>query len=147
MATLAQIFDQLADNVRAITETIDDVDVQVEGRMVLNPTAPCIDMYPSDPSMDPETAAFADEIGGELITIRARVGTADHEAGQDLLLALMDDEDDLSLVAALTEDPTINGLGKIDIRGRTGYALFPLPQGDGVLLGFLINAIVVKYHS
>jgi hypothetical protein len=86
-------------------------------------------------------------MGGELITVRARVSTADHEAGQGLLLAFMDDEDDLSIVNALTDDPTLNGMGQIDVRGRTGYALFPVPAGDGVLLGCLWNAIVLKAHS
>jgi hypothetical protein len=48
---------------------------------------------PADPSADAQLGAFGDLVGGELITVRARVGTADTDAGQDLLLALMDDED------------------------------------------------------
>src|SRR5262245_21853123 len=108
MATLAELMDALADEIR---ETLDDsdVDVQVEGRMELTPTVPCIDIYPTDPSDDPELAAFGEEIGGELLTIRARVSPADVDAGQDLLLAFMDDEDDLAIVTSIA-DRSLGGI-------------------------------------
>jgi hypothetical protein len=148
MATLAAILDEMSDAIRNVVVQVTDVDTQVEPRMVLNPSPPCIDMYPGDPSTDPETAAFGEEIGGELITVRVRVDTADNEAGQNLLLAFMDDEDPLSIVNALADEPTLNGLASsLDVRGRSGYALFPVPQGDGVLLGCLFNLIVLKAHS
>jgi hypothetical protein len=109
-ATLAEIMDALADQIWEAINNVLDVDVQVEPRMVLSPTPPTIDMYPADPSTDPDLRAFTDMLGGELIVVRARVQTADHEAGQDLLLALMDDEDDLSIVRAIQADPTLGGL-------------------------------------
>ncbi len=147
MSTLAQILDEMAAEIRNVVSQVSGVDIQVEPRMVLNPTPPCIDLYPGDPSMDPETAAFGELVGGELITIRARVQTADDVAGQDLLLAFMDDEDPLSIAAAVTDDPTLNGLGRADLRFRSGYALYPAPQGDGALLGCTWDMIVLKARS
>ena len=147
MTTLAAVLDEMADTIRSAVATVTDVDVQVEPRMVLNPTPPCIDMYPGDPSADQDTGGFGEELGGELITVRVRVDTADHEAGQDLLLAFMDLEDELSIVTALTDDPTLNGLGQIDVQGRSGFALFPVPAGDGVLLGCTFSTIVIRALS
>lgn len=147
MATLGAILDEMADQIRAQLVSVTDVDIQVEPRMVINASPPTIDMWPSDPSTDPDTAAHADLIGAEIITVRARVSTADSVAGQDLLLALMDDEDDLSILIALNDDPTLNGLGRLDVRNRSGYRLFPDPGGDGALLGCEWEVLVLKSHS
>lgn len=148
MATLAEIQDEMATQIRTALADVTDVDVQVEPRMVLNPTPPCIDVYPGDPSMDQDLAAMNDLVGGELITVRARVTTADSDAGQDLLLALMDDEDALSILLALNEDLTLNGLAAtLDVRSRSGYTLFPDPGGEGALLGCLWGVVVVKAKS
>lgn len=148
MSTLAQILDEMADTIRPIVASVTDVDVQVEPRIVLSPTPPTIDMFPSDPSNDQELAAFADDIGGELITVRVRVNTADSDAGQDLLLALMDDEDELSVVAALNDDPTLNGTASdCAFRSRTGYVIIPDPGGDAAYLGCLFQYVVIKARS
>lgn len=148
MSTLAEILDAMADAVRGVLDNVSDVDVQVEPRMILNPTPPCVDMYPADPSTDETLAAFGEQVGGELITVRARVGTSDNEAGQDLLLALMDDEDPLSVILALNDDTTLNGAcSDLHIPSRSGYALFPVASGDGILLGCLFNVVAVKARS
>lgn len=148
MATLAAIMDGLADSIRTGVADVTDVDVQIEGRMVRSPTPPCIDMYPSDPSDDQDTAAFNEMVGGELITVRARVSTADAEAGEDLLLALMDDEDPLSVWAALEADPTLGGVASsVHVRARSGYRDFPDLSGEGSYLGCLWTVVVVKAHS
>lgn len=149
MATLAAILDQMADQVRGVLDDVTDVKVQVEPRMVLNPSEQAtVDMYPGDPSTNQEIAAMGDLIGAELVTVRARLNTPDDVASQDLLLALMDDEDDLSLVLALNDEPSFNGLvSTMDIASRSGYTLFPSAQGDGVYLGFTLNVVVVKAHS
>lgn len=148
MATLAEIQDAMADLIRDNLDDITDLQVQVEPRMIVYPTPPTIDIYPGDPSEDPELASFGDLVGGELIVVRARVHTADSNAGQDILLALMDDEDPLSIVAALDSDPTLGGAASdTHMRGRGGFALFEYPGGDGILLGCLLNYIVVKARS
>lgn len=132
--------------IRNVTSQITDVAVQVEPRMVLNPTPPCIDMWPGDPATDPETAGFGEVRGGFLVTVRCRVSPVDNTAGQDLLLAFGDDEDDLSLTNALTDDPTLNGHGSLDVRSQSGWNLFPVPNGES-LVGFLIGVEVIKAQS
>src|SRR5688572_2096583 len=97
LAGLIEIMDEMAAQIRDVLAPVTDVDVQVEPRMVLSPTVPSIDIYPGDPSRDTDSAAFDDLSGGYLFTVRARVGTTDDNAGQDLLLAFMDDTDALCL--------------------------------------------------
>jgi hypothetical protein len=147
-ATLAEIMDALADQIRSVVVTVTDVDVQVESRMLLNPTPPAIDMYPADPSEEPELRAFGELVGGELITIRARCGTADHTAGQDLLLALMDDEDPLSIAQACNEDRQLGGLAAdLHLRERSGYITFIDSASDAALLGATWQVVVIKARS
>jgi hypothetical protein len=86
-AGLRTIRDEMADQIRAAMAAVTDIDVQVEPRWVPNPTPPCIDMYPGASPRDRETAAMsADDDEGYYITVRARVTTADSDAGQDLLV-------------------------------------------------------------
>lgn len=147
-ATLAEIMDALADQIRDALDDVTDVAVQVEGRMILSPTPPVIDIYPADPSNDQELRAFGDMVGGELLTVRARVNTADHEAGQELLLALMDDEDPLSIVQAIYDDKTLGGIAAtLDCRGRSGYVTFIDTVAEAALLGATWDVVVVKAKS
>lgn len=147
-ATLAELMDAMADQIRDAMQDVTDVDVQVEPRMVLNPTPPTIDMYPADPSSDPDLRAMGEFLGGEIITVRARVSTADHDAGQDLLLALMDDEDPLSIVQAIQEDDTLGGVAStLDCRDRSGYITFIDSASDAALLGATWSVVVVKARS
>lgn len=147
-AGLIEIMDEMANQIRAAVVAVTDVDVQVEGRMVLNPTPPTIDIFPGDSSRDGNSAAFDDVNGGYLFTVRARVNTADSEAGQDLLLAFMDDTDDLCLALALLDDKTLNGLASsLDVRDPSGYRLFEVPSGEGAYLGFQFTALVLAGES
>ena len=84
--------------------------MQFSGRMLAAPTPPSIDIWVGDPSRENEIAAFQEIAGEHIITVRARVGTVDNIAGQDLLLRLMDDEDEIGVAAILMEDQTLNGL-------------------------------------
>lgn len=124
--------DELADQIRAIVVAVTDVDVQVEPRMVMNPTTPSIDIYPSPEAREAGTAGFSDLAGAYLLTVRARVDPSDHDSAQDLLLAFMDDEDDLCIAAAIEDDPTLNGLASsVDVVSSTGFGVF----ADGAYLG------------
>lgn len=137
--------DALADQIRGVLDDVTDVDVQVEPRWVTNPTPPTIDIYPGDPSHDPEWRAFGEILGGELITVRARVDMSDSVAGQDLLLAFMDDEDPLSISQACEEDDTLGGLAQtLDVRSRSGYVRF---IEDSSEMGCLWGLVVVKARS
>jgi acyl-CoA thioesterase len=143
--TLAQILDAMADQIRDVTEQVTDVDVQVEPRWVVNPSPPTIDMYPADPSDEPELRSFGDPLGAELITVRARVGMSDHLEVQNLLLAFMDDTDPLSVALALMDDKTLGGVAQsLDVRSRSGYVRV-LEGGD--YLGCLWQVVVIKARS
>jgi hypothetical protein len=145
VATLAGLLDALADQIRSVIDDVTDVAVQVEPRWVVNCTPPCIDMYPADPSTDPDLRAFGEMLGGELITIRARIDMSDSTAMQDLLLAFMDDGDPLSITAALEENKTLGGrAGGLDVRDRSGYVRV-LEGGD--YLGCLWQVVVIKARS
>jgi hypothetical protein len=144
-ATLAQILDAMADQIRDVVDNVTDVDVQVEPRWVVNPSPPTIDMYPADPSDEPELRAFGEPLGADLITVRARVGMSDSLAIQDLLLAFMDDDDPLSIARALDDDTTLGGVAaSLDVRSRSGYVRV-LEGGD--YLGCLWQVIVLKARS
>lgn len=148
MATLADVMTSMADQIRDVLDDTTDIDIQVEGRMIINATPPTVDIFPSDPSDDLSLAAMGDLDGAELLTIRARVSTSDQDAGQDLLLAFMDDEDPLSIAAALHDDLTVGRrVQTLDLLSRSGYVLVPDAGGDGAYLGCLWTVLVVKAQS
>jgi hypothetical protein len=137
--------DALADQIRSVVDDVTDVEVQVEPRWVVNPTPPCIDIYPGDPSTDQELRAFTHVQGEPLITVRCRVGLTDNVAQQDLLLAFMDDEDALSITQAVAEDDTLGGVAtSTDLRSMTGFVRV-LEGGD--YLGCLWQFVVTKARS
>ena len=146
-AGLIEIMDEVADQIRAAMAAVTDVDVQVEPRLLVNPTPPAIDIYPADTPRDRETAGFAaGDDDGYYLTVRARVQTADNEAGQNLLLAFFDPTNTLSIGQALYDDPTLNGYASdLDIAGQTGYALYPTEEGT--LLGCQLNVRVIPANS
>src|SRR5262245_30247375 len=113
----------MADRIREVVSTgAPDVDVQVEPRWVSNPTPPCVDIYPGDPSRDLDSAAFDDVQGGYIITVRARVSTADSYAGQDLLIGFLDDENPLSIAVALDGQRQLGGHAfSTDVTNVSGY--------------------------
>jgi hypothetical protein len=149
LITLMQAMaDQIAGSVDGLVINGNTVNVQVEPKLVVNPTPPTIDIYPGSVARDTESAAFDDISGGYLLTVRTRVSTADNEAGQDLLLRFMDDTDDLCIAAALFADPTLDGwASSLTMRDPTGYTMFPDPGGEGALLGFSFTAIVLPATS
>ena len=148
-ATIAQIMDELATQIDDQLSTVTDVKLDVQGRAFKAQTVPAIDMYPTGLSgLDTDIAAFQENYGGWPINIRVRVSPADVYAGEDLLLGLMDDEDDLSIINTLAYDRTINGLASTmfwSIWG--GFIDFPEPGGEGTFLGSLLPIVIVKARS
>lgn len=118
--------------------------LQVDGRMMFNPTPPAIDIYPGDPFQD--AIAFGKGNNEFFLTVRARVHTADHEAGQDLLLAMMDPEANQSVAQAILFDRDLGDvIERLNIaEGPSGYGVFPDPNStDGSLLGCLWRVRVI----
>jgi hypothetical protein len=145
---MLELMQAIAAQIQTAVDADDRYDAfQVYPRLIWNPTPPTIDIYPGDPSRDPESAAFHDLDGGYLFTIRARVGTPDNEAGQNLLLAMLDDGDPLSIRAALDADPHLGGLGRIGPAGTTGYLFFPAANNEGAWLGAQWTVLVTPAHS
>jgi len=123
-------------------------EIQVFRGIMWNPTPPCIDFWPGSIFRDRASAAFDDISGGYLFTVRCRVTTADVEAGQDLLLRFMDDQDDLCVAAALTDEPTLNGnAATLDVRDLGGWVPYGDPGNEGSLLGFSFTCLVVPGAS
>lgn len=145
MSTLRVLLTEIADTIRTATS---DYDVQVEPRLVGLPTTPCIDIYPGqDPMFDERTQGFVDEQGGLRITVRARVQTNDSQANQDFLVDLMDDQTDVSIVAALTDDPTLGGHSDdVHLESVSGFVLIPNASGDP-FLGCLWRFLVLRAES
>jgi hypothetical protein len=147
LSALATIMDEMATAIRTALAGADE-DYQVEGRMILNPTTPSIDVYPGDPSRGDDSAGFVDLNGEHIFTVRARVSTNDHEANQNILIDLMDDENDLCIAAALEDDPTLNGhASSVFVRQVTGYVLYPTLDGAGVHIGCQWTVEVIPARS
>lgn len=147
IATLRELLDEMAATIRTAVNS-DDIDVQVEPRIVGSPSTPSIDMHlGSGPATDESTAGFVDAQGGFRITVRARVQTNDSEANQDFLVDLMDDQTDVSLINALYDDPTLNGLASsISMESVTGHTYIPGAGGD-VFLGCVWVFTVLRAES
>jgi hypothetical protein len=135
MATVAAIMDALAAQIAneiGGDGTANPVisHLQVDGRMVFNPTPPAIDVYPADPFQD--ALAFGKGNNELFLTVRARVTTADHEAGQDLLLSMMDPEATTSVAQAILSDRTLgNTVERVNVSaGPTAFGVFPAPAGE-----------------
>jgi hypothetical protein len=75
--------------------------LQVYAFLNSNPTPPSLDIYPGDPFQT--GAGFGVGQQQVFFTVRARVGTADEEAGTRQLLRLMDPNDRASVEAALED--------------------------------------------
>ena len=146
IASLREVLDGLRDQIEAAVAG-NGVDVQVYGRIVTRPSTPTIDMFLADPPSDPETAAFNDILGGDLITVRARVDTNDHESNQDVLIDLMDQYSDLSVAAAIMDDPTLGGLANLDIRGNTGMREYLALSGELLAMGAEWTVLALRIES
>jgi hypothetical protein len=73
--------------------------LQVYPFLNTNPTPPSLDVYPGEPFQS--GAGFGTGNTQAFFTVRARVSTADQEAGTRLLLRLLDPDDPASVEAAL----------------------------------------------
>lgn len=123
MSGLLTIMDELATVIRdTLSETT--FPVQVEPRMIFAPEPLSIDIYPGAVSRDDATAAFGDISGGYLLTVRARINKDDTDAAQDVLLALMDDEDPLCLGAAIHESDLDGSAASVSVTDPSGFLLF-----------------------
>jgi hypothetical protein len=145
-AGLVDVKNAMADQIRTALEGVTDVAVQVEPKRLFNPSPPTVDIYFGATLRDGDSAAFDDISGGYFFTVRARVPTADTDAGRSLLDAFADDTDDLSLAGALLDDPTLNGNAtSIDVRDFSGETVYV--EGQSELLGFQFTVLAIPAVS
>src|SRR6185369_11615038 len=110
MSTIADVMDALAEQLESELQPQTDIKLNIQPRAFLAAETPRIDMIVTS-----STALEAGKMGyGELadvipITIRVVVSIADQDAGENLLLAFMDDEDPLSIIKAIDSDHTLGG--------------------------------------
>lgn len=141
MGSVLEIMDALA---AALDDVLADSDVQVSGRMLINPTPPAVDIYPGGPLTDGELSGFGDPDGQLFFTVRARINTVDLDAAQDILLNMMDAQHELSVAAALMADQTADGSARsVEVDSPSGYTAYRTPDG-GPLLGCEWKVSVVR---
>jgi len=116
--------------------------LQVYGRMTFNPSPPTIDIYPD--------AEFMERIAGSntvqvAFTIRARAATADDEAGQEVLLEMMDPYGSASVMGAVNGDKTLGGtVDDVVIEPPSNFGAYVDPNAStGVLIGCTWRARVL----
>lgn len=152
VATIGEIMDAMAEQLEDLIQPATDVTLHFESRAFAVADLPAIDMLVANPTgLEEGLAGFHDRYGGIPITIRVRVQTADVESGEDILLGLMDDEDDLSIIAALDSDRTLGGVIDDMSWGSgfpwSGYQDFPDANGDGFFLGSTLTVVVIKSNA
>lgn len=115
--------------------------IQVDPKLVSNPTPPCLDVYPADPFLE-RTSFGPGGFGAEAVfTVRARVVTADQQDGQELLLQFMDPRGPLSLWAALEADATLGGtVDDSTVEAVSGFVPYESAGGAGGYTGTLLGA-------
>ena len=127
---IVEIMDALAEQLTAELTVIEDL--QVENRLHPSPTPPSIDIYPGAPFT--EIISYG-AMRQYWFIVRARVSTADNEAGQELLLAMMDQGTDESVEDAIRSTSTYAGAKLGDVEGPTEFGIFVDSGGEGSLLG------------
>lgn len=145
-ASLIDLLAQMANTLRAAVSDI-EFPVQVEPRYIIGASPPSLDIFPSDPFRGDTSTGFGAIAGELLFTVRARV-SGDRDAEQDLLLALMDEEDDLSVAVALMDDQTLNGFASsVDVDGPSGYRQYIEAGDQAPLLGCEWKVTVLRAQS
>lgn len=154
MAAMRDILDAMAQQLRDNMTPPDGVDLHIEGRGFSIAETPAVDMIiPPAVGLEEGLAGFGTRTryGAFPVLIRARVGTADIFAGEDLLLDMMDEDGPMSIVAALDADRTLGGVIDSLTWGHGfpwgGYQDFPLSDGSGILLGSTMPVVVATKQS
>jgi hypothetical protein len=101
--TILTVLEDIAVALEPLTDEIPGL--QVVPYLNANPTPPSIDIYPGSPFQT--GAGFGLQSIQLWFTIRARVSTADHNAGQMLLLRMLDPSDPASIEVAIADSATV----------------------------------------
>ncbi len=147
MSLLVDIVAQLAAQIETVTEASDH-EIAVYPGMLFNPSTTAIDIYPNDPFRDTETGSMGRPDGGYRFIVRARTGLNDLDSGQEILLELMDDEDDLCLAHAIGDEPTLGGMAEdVFVSEPSGFRPYRDLGGEGTMAGVEWNVLVLAAQS
>src|SRR4029453_10946318 len=125
--------DAIADQLQTELGPIVD-GVQIVPRMGVNPPPPCIDISRA-PEGCQEQIAFGYEQHAVFV-VRASVSTADQDAGQELLLELLDPRGPASVLRALMADPSFgDAVDDSTVTGISGFLPYSFDPAGGSLLG------------
>lgn len=111
-------------------------DLQVEGRMLLEPSPPALDVYPADPFYERMGYGKTPPADFRFI-LRARVATKEQVGAQEILLALMDPLSGACIETLLGADETLDGevTQAVIEEGPSGFQQYLDPGGQGAWLG------------
>jgi hypothetical protein len=144
---IADIVAEVAANIQTAVDA-SDWEIAVYPGMLFNPSTTAVDIYPDDPFRDDETAGQGDVGGGYRFVVRARTGLNDLDSGQEILLAMMDDEHDLCLAHAIGDDRTLNGYAQdVFVENMTGFRPFRDLGGEGTMAGVQWQVLVLAASS
>lgn len=135
---------------QAIADALQPLTLEIPGLQIdpyINglPTPPTLDIYP-DPGTFLERSAYGNGSWEAVFVVRARVATVDQQAGQQLLLRLMDPRpaEPASVIVALETDPTLGGVcDDTNVEFPTGYGALADPASEQPLLGCIWRTRVV----
>ncbi len=132
-ATLIEVMDAIATQLETVLVPVIP-DLQVRGRMLINPTPPAVDVYPADPFQ--EASGFGGIDTDVYLLVRARVSPVDHEGAQDALLAMMDPGASTSVLKALMANKTLSGKCQdLNCQPPSDFGAYVEPDGRTALLG------------
>jgi hypothetical protein len=123
--TTTELWDAIAAALVPLGAEIDGLQVLGRGMLNPNPTPPSLDVYPGDPFLT--GAGMGVGQSRAYFTIRARVGTADSEAGQRLLVRLLDPQDPASVEAAVQD------VAVVVPDGTSGFREYDAGEGNRLL--------------
>lgn len=143
---IPDIVEQLAANVETAVAA-SDYEIAVWAGMLLNPSTTAIDIYPADPFRG-EGAGMGDLGGSYEFIVRARTGLNDLDSGQAILLDLLDDESDVCVAHALSDDPTLGGYAQdVFVGNPSGFRPYRSPGEEGTSIGVEWPVSVLAAYS
>ena len=101
-ATIPSLAELMAEIAAALSPIADQIEgLQIVPFLNFNPTPPSLDVYPGDPFQI--GASFTAGDNQLFFTVRARASTSDQQAGQELLMRMLDTADPAAVEVALAE--------------------------------------------
>ncbi len=146
MATITSVMGAIQDALENAYTGL-DIPIQVFAGNNQRHDPPSIDFWPGDQVGTEESQGFGAVQGDEVVfTLRAFVNAADPDAGQDLLVQFIDDEEDLCIAHPLMDDPTLGGVASsVNVDPPSGY--LRLDHEGGTLLGVQWRVVVMRLRA